>query len=134
MPKAQMQAFSYVLIAIVALGILITSYSLTIGFREKQCVAELTSFITGIQADSPRVSRQAGAVLEKRYKGFCGAERVYFVDEDIKNRVLNNPPFARLPLLVDSLASDTGNNMYIVKKGKILDQVNIGELNIGYPD
>ena len=47
---------------------------------------------------------------------------------------MNNPPFARLPLLVDSLASDTGNNMYIVKKGKILDQVNIGELNIGYPD
>ena len=47
---------------------------------------------------------------------------------------LNNPPFARLPLVVDSLASDTGNNMYIVKKGKILDQVNIGDLNIGYPD
>src|SRR3989338_9286848 len=134
MPKAQMQAFSYVLIAIVALGIMITSYQLTICFREKQCVAELTSFITGIQADSPRVSRQAGAVLEKRYKGFCGAEQVYFVDEDIKNRVLNNPPFARLPLVVDSLSSNTGNNMYIVKKGKILDQVNIGDLNIGYPD
>ena len=47
---------------------------------------------------------------------------------------MNNPPFARLPLVVDSLSSNTGNNMYIVKKGKILDQVNIGDLNIGYPD
>ena len=52
----------------------------------------------------------------------------------MKNKVLNNPPFARLPLVVDSLSSNTDNNMCIVRKGKILDQVNIGELNIGYPD
>src|SRR3989338_2643021 len=83
---------------------------------------------------NPRQKQSAGAILKRRYQGFCGAEQVYFVDEDIKNRVLNNPPFARLPLVVDSLTSNTGNNMYIVKKGKILDQVNIGDLNIGYPD
>jgi len=52
----------------------------------------------------------------------------------VKNKVLNNPPFARLPLVVDSLSSNTDNNMCIVRKGKILDQVNIGDLNIGYPD
>lgn len=123
------QAFSHpftLLIILLMLGaVVLFGYSTILKLKERHCQAELLSFKDDLKITIEEVSRREGALVEKTFLFGCYLDKIYFIDREheIENTSVNENP-----VINESINSGVKDNMFITKKGEVIDSSYIGDI------
>src|SRR3989338_846707 len=122
--------------AIVFVVLLVITLKFTYFSEEVKCKA--TDFQFGELQDkiSLMLSAGSGDREEKEFTVPCG-DRAYFFNLNKKQELLSSGSLRDEPLLEDAVSSatssETDNNLYIMKKNKIVGSFSLGDIRLDYP-
>jgi hypothetical protein len=128
--KSQANMLSWILILIVIAVTIFFGFKAVKTTSEKGCVAQLALLEKNLELDIESMYGLEGSVIEKKYSIPCGIERIYFVDNS------REVPFSVLsdyPEIMDSLKSDTGKNIFLIRDGTVHSSISGGDLTIDTP-
>ncbi|MBL7056212.1 hypothetical protein ISS07_04830, partial [Candidatus Woesearchaeota archaeon] len=123
------EAIKYLIISSMIIVISLFGYSVFDKIRDKTCNSELAKFEIDLRDLDKQV--KFGSAEEFQRVVPCNADKIYFVDldSDIDMELLDDEP-----LLRDSISSKAQKNVFLMKKGKILDSFYAGNLGLSYPN
>jgi cysteine-rich repeat protein len=119
----------YFLIAVVIIVISFSGYSAYATLQEKACNAELVLFESELRELDEKVT--SGSVKEFTKHIPCNADEVYFFD---KSKDFDLSLYEINPFLKENVESKVEDNVFLVRKNKILASFNAGNLEIEYPN
>jgi len=127
--KSQLQyVYTYIIISIVAVLLIIFSYKAITGFKERQREVILTELKENIKATIDTISIKKGSKEEKTFNVPAGTDEVCFVDLSRKEEVLKSPLLNKYMIIKESLLSWSKENMFVIRKGKTESAEYIGEI------
>ena len=128
--KADMapQMFKYLLVAFFSAVILIFGYKIVNSVMERGCATEIAKFEIDLKGLTDNIG--FGEEVFHTYNAPCGTDEIYFIG---KSPDLNPEYFNDVPLIKESVQSSSGNNVFLMKEGRIKSAFHIDNLEIEYP-
>ncbi|MBI2657503.1 hypothetical protein HYX08_02300 [Candidatus Woesearchaeota archaeon] len=128
--KAQLigEVFKYGLVGVVSVFILILGYKMVSVVKERACNTEIAKF--EIELRNLDKSLRYGTRELQTYDVPCKADRIYFFD---LSKGIQPENFKDVPIIMDSLRTGGGDNVFVVKEGNVKRSFNAGSLEMIYP-
>lgn len=129
--KAQIigEVLKYALAAFFSVVILVAGYKLINLVGDRACKTELAKFEIDLKGIDKNL--RAGEKELQSYDMSCKVDAIYFID---LNKAVNPNDFNKIPLIMDSLRSKAGNNVFVVEKGDVKRSFYAGNLEIMEPN
>jgi len=124
--------FRYFLIAFIAVMILVFGINSIMKLREKACTSEMVLFKEQLKGSVEEIRSQTGSVKESKIHVPCNVEEIYFVDSDRNMSALNRSLYMHPTVKYDIAESGT-KNVFMVKKGEILESLDVGDITLNKP-
>ena len=122
-----MQLFKYALAGVISVIIVTFGYKTINSLTGKGCVAEIAKFEIDLKDIGTTID--FGAKEQQSYQVPCDIDEIYFLDLEMAN-----PSYLDYaPLVKDSLQSGAGNNVFLLKEGKVKSTFSFGHIEVEYP-
>lgn len=122
------ELFKYLLVAFFSAAILVFGYKIVNSVMERGCATEIAKFELDLKGLTDNIG--FGEKVFHTYNAPCGADEIYFIGKspDLKPEYFND-----VLLIKESVQSSSGNNIFLMKEGKIKSAFHIDNLEIEYP-
>ena len=127
------QVLKYFLILMVIVLVSVFGFKAITMIQEASFRASLVEFRENLKTSVTSSSSQKGSVNEESYRVPKGVEKIYFVDNNKNMTALFESLEKDEPIVKDAVASNSENNVFLVKGGKVVDSFYAGQIELNKP-
>ena len=100
--------------------------------RNTSCTASIEVFKENLKNSVKELHGDIGSINEKGINVPCGVEKIFFVDLEKDSTTLTKS-LTEYPMLQDAIASNTEQNVFMIKKGGVVESFYAGDIELQKP-
>ena len=127
--KAQVgEVIKYAIVGVISFAILIAGYKMIGITKDRACKTEMAQF--ELELKSIGKGSRFGAKELQKINVPCKADRIYFFEPGTG---INPEEFRDIPIIMDTLKSGSGNNVFLVENWEVKRSFHAGNFDMIYP-
>jgi len=130
--QIQGEFFRYFLVVFAVAFMVIMGIVIINKLRSTSCTASMEVFKEDLKNSVKELHGDLGSISEEDLQVPCGVEKVYFVDLD-KDTTKLSTSLTEYPLLQDAIASNTGQNVFLIKEDQVVESFYAGDIELQKP-
>ncbi len=130
--QIQGEFFRHFLIVFAVAFMVILGIFIIAKVRSTSCTTSMEVFKAQMKSSVEELHGDLGSINQEEINVPCGVDQIYFVDLEKDSTALTTS-LTQYPLLKDAILTNTGENVFMIKDGKVVDSFFAGDIELQRP-